>query len=126
MDESTLSIAIMAGLGISQKGPGYVEKVPKQEPWALSSGTLHWKPLPTFSRALVAQATLAGHRAVLPPCGHFRELHVRELCWAPQPVSNDHWQIIKKEFKRGQMMRKPISRGQFKFDAHFFPSSNFF
>ena len=35
MDESTLSIAIMAGLWISQKGPGYVEKVPKQEPWDL-------------------------------------------------------------------------------------------
>ena len=88
MDESTLSITIMAGLGISEKGPGYVEKVPKQEPWNLSSGTLRWKPLPrntTFSRALVAQATLAGHRGVLPPCGHFPELQVPELCfWAPQ------------------------------------------
>ena len=133
MDESTLSIAIMTRLEISEKGPGYVEKVPKQEPWDLSSGTLHWKPPPrntAFSRALVAQAALAGHRGVLPPCGHFLELQAPELCfWAPQnheackghqPISNVHWQVIKKEFKRGQIMRKPISRGQFKLDALFF------
>lgn len=52
MNESTLSIAIMAGLEISEKGPGYVEKVPKQEPWDLSSGILHWKPLPWNTASL--------------------------------------------------------------------------
>lgn len=82
----SLNITFMWGLGLLRKGNAMRERVPRQEPWALSSSTFHWKlPLRTpLSLGLFSpQATLAERGKVLPPCGRILELQASERSfWA--------------------------------------------